>query len=268
MTRPRILLTNDDGINSIGLWAAYEAMSEFADVIVSAPAVQQSAAGRSLSIFMPLRMNEIEINGHVAHVVEGKPTDSLVLGIYAINSHPDLVVSGINLGENLSRESATTSGTIGAALEAANQGVPSIAFSYQIENDGDKFNDPRSFKIDFTEAKKVVHDVVSLFLKHGFPEGADVINVNIPSGVPKGYKTTVLASRLFDTTVETRLDPRGKPYHWICGGQIYLDEAGSDVEAISQGYVSLTPLSLDTTAYKSTKTLTSLVKNLPTNFTD
>lgn len=268
MTRPKILLTNDDGVNSIGLWAAYEAISDFADVIVSAPAVQQSAAGRSLSIFMPLRMNEIEVDGHLAHVVEGKPTDSLVLGLYALDSHPDLVISGINLGENLTCESATTSGTIGAALEAANQGVPAIAFSYQIENDGDKFNDPRSFKIDFTEAKRVVHDIVRLFLEHGFPEGADVINVNIPSGKPKGYKTTKLGSRLFDTTVETRIDPRGKPYHWICGGQIRLDEAGTDVKAISEGYVSVTPLTLDTTAYKSTKALSSILENISTNFTE
>jgi len=265
MKRPRILLTNDDGVNSIGLWAAYDAMSEFADVIVSAPAIQQSAAGRSMSIFMPLRMIEVEIGGHLAHIVEGKPTDSLILGLYALDSKPDLVVSGINLGENLTAESATTSGTIGAAMEAANQGVPAIAFSYEIEDDGDKFTDPRTFKIDFSDAKRVVKELVSLFLKTGFPEGADVINVNIPAGKIKGYKTTTLGSQLFDTSVETRLDPRGKPYHWICGGQIRLNEEGTDVQAISEGYVSVTPLTLDNTAYKATKELTSILGKIQTN---
>ena len=96
MSRPLILLTNDDGVNSVGLWAAYDALSEFAEVVVSAPAVQQSAVGRSISIFEPLRMNEVQINGHTAHIVEGRPTDSLLLGLYALDIHPDLVVSGIN----------------------------------------------------------------------------------------------------------------------------------------------------------------------------
>ncbi|HJJ87616.1 MAG TPA: 5'/3'-nucleotidase SurE, partial [Methanocorpusculum sp.] len=138
MSKPVILLTNDDGVNSVGLWAAFEALSEFAEVVISAPAVQQSAVGRSISIFEPLRMNEVLINGHTAHIVEGRPTDSLLLGLYALDIRPDMVVSGINLGENISCESITTSGTVGAAMEAANQGVPSVAFSLQMTNHGDK----------------------------------------------------------------------------------------------------------------------------------
>ncbi|HJJ46980.1 MAG TPA: 5'/3'-nucleotidase SurE [Methanocorpusculum sp.] len=260
MTRPKILLTNDDGVNSIGLWAAYEALEDFADIVIAAPAVQQSAAARSISIFTPLRMNEVEINGHIAHVIEGKPTDSLLLGLYALDSKPDLVVSGVNLGENLTCESVTTSGTLGAAFEAANQHIPAIAFSYQTADDGDKFIDPRSPKIDFTETKRVILDLVRLFLKDGFPAGADVINVNIPHGKAKGYRATILGSRLFNTTVETRIDPRGKPYHWICGEEIFLDEEGTDVKAVQSGYVSITPLTMDNTAYKSCVTLESMLQ--------
>lgn len=262
MTKPLILLTNDDGINSVGLWAAYEALSEFADVVISAPAVQQSAVGRSISIFEPLRMNEVMINGHLAHIVEGRPTDSLLLGLYALDIHPDLVVSGINLGENISCESITTSGTVGAAMEAANQGVPAIAISIQMINDGDKFTDPRSHKIDFSEAKKAIRKLVPMFLREGLPAGADLVNINVPAGVAKGYLVTTLGSRLFDTSVETRTDPRGKPYYWICGNVIHLNEEGSDVKAVDEGYVSITPLTMDNTAYRACAELKKMVERI------
>ncbi len=260
--RPLILLTNDDGVNSVGLWAAYDALSEFAKVVVSAPAVQQSAVGRSISIFEPLRMNEVQVNGHTAHIVEGRPTDSLLLGLYALDIHPDLVVSGINLGENISCESITTSGTVGAAMEAANQGVPSVAFSMQMDDEGDKFTDPRAHVIDFSEAKKAIRELIPVFLERGLPVGADLVNVNIPAGAVKGYRVTTLASRLFNTSVETRTDPRGKPYHWICGEIIRMDEAGTDVKAMSDGYVSITPLTMDNTAYAACDELKEMVEGL------
>jgi 5'-nucleotidase len=261
--RPTILLTNDDGVNSVGLWAAYDALASFADVVVAAPAVQQSAVGRSISIFEPLRMNEVLIHGHTAHVVEGRPTDSLLLGLYALKCQPDLVVSGINLGENITCESVTTSGTVGAAMEAANQGVPAIAFSFQMIDEGDKFSDPRGPKLDFSAARTVVRDVVQLFLKKGFPRGAHLLNVNIPHGDVRGYRVTTLGSRLFNTSVEMRTDPRGKPYYWICGEPIYIVEKNSDVTALRNGYVTVTPLTLDTTAYAACGSLTEIMSDLP-----
>ena len=253
MSKPVILLTNDDGVNSVGLWAAYEALSEFAEVVISAPAVQQSAVGRSISIFEPLRMNEVQINGHTAHIVEGRPTDSLLLGLYALDIH---------LGENISCESITTSGTVGAAMEAANQGVPSVAFSLQMTNHGDKFTDPRAHRIDFSEAKKAIQKLIPVFLEKGLPKGADLINVNIPAGEVKGYRVTTLGSRLFDTSVEMRTDPRGKPYYWICGDVVHLNEKGTDVEAIQDGFVSITPLTMDNTAYSACDALHDLVGGL------
>lgn len=262
MSKPLILLTNDDGVNSVGLWAAYDALSEFAEVVVSAPAVQQSAVGRSISIFEPLRMNEVQINGHTAHIVEGRPTDSLLLGLYALNIHPDLVVSGINLGENISCESITTSGTVGAAMEAANQGVPAVAFSLQMNDHGDKFTDPRAHRIDFSTAQKAIRDLIPVFLKEGLPNGADLINVNIPAGEAKGYRVTTLGSRLFDTSVEVRTDPRGKPYYWICGEVVHLNEQGTDVQGIMDGYVTLTPLTMDNTAYRACDALKDMVEKI------
>jgi 5'-nucleotidase len=246
--KPRILLTNDDGVNSVGLWAAYEALTGIADVTVVAPATQQSAVGRSISIFEPIRANEIMINGVSAYAVGGKPTDSVIIGLYALNIKPVIVVSGINIGENLSFESVMTSGTVGAALEASNQGTPAVAFSLQVEDQGDKFDDPRFHGQSFEGAKRVVKEVCGRLLKNGFPAGADVINVNVPSRISGGYEITRLAHKLFRTGVEKRLDPRGRPYFWINGPLIEDAEEGTDVHAVRKGNISITPVTLDCTA--------------------
>jgi 5'-nucleotidase len=247
--RPSILLTNDDGVTSIGLWAAYEAIAPIADVTVVAPATQQSAVGRSISIFEPLRANKVMLNGIPAWSVAGKPTDAVIIALYALKLKPDMVVSGINIGENLSYESIMTSGTVGAALEASNQGTKGIAFSLQVEDQGDKFDNPACHGQSFDSAKKVVRDVVSRVLDKGFSEHADIINVNIPSEVRGGYEITRLARKLFHTGVEKRLDPRGRPYFWINGPLIDDDEEGTDVHAIRKGNVSITPITLDCTAH-------------------
>jgi 5'-nucleotidase len=247
--KPSILLTNDDGVNSVGLWAAYEALAPVAEVTVVAPATQQSAVGRSISIFEPLRANRITINDIPAWSVAGKPTDAVIIGLYSLNLKPDLVVSGINIGENLSFESIMTSGTVGAALEASNQGVKGIAFSLQVEDQGDKFDDPRYHGQNFSDAKSIVHDIVSRVLTQEFCPHADVINVNIPSEVKGKYEITRLARKLFSTGVEKRFDPRGRPYFWINGPLLEDAEDGTDVHAIRRGNISITPITLDCTAY-------------------
>ena len=259
--RPSILLTNDDGVNSVGLWAAYDALTPIADVTVVAPATQQSAVGRSISIFEPLRASQVVINGIPAWSVAGKPTDAVIIGLYALKLAPTMVVSGINIGENLSFESIMTSGTVGAALEASNQGTKGIAFSLQVEDQGEKFDDPRYHGHSFDAAKKVVRDVVSRVLAHGFSQHADVINVNIPSEVKGGYEVTRLAHKLFLTGVEKRLDPRGRPYFWI-NGPLYDDaDEGTDVHAIRKGNVSVTPITLDCTSYAAEEDTKNVFKN-------
>ncbi|MDI6720436.1 MAG: 5'/3'-nucleotidase SurE [Methanomicrobiales archaeon] len=256
--RKKILLTNDDGINSAGLWAAYEALSPLADVHIVAPATQQSAVGRSISIFEPIRATDVRLNGARAVSVAGKPTDAVIIGLFNLNLDPDLVVSGINIGENLSYESIMTSGTVGAALEASNQGVPAVAFSLQVEDQGDKFDDPRFYARGFEESKAVVRDVCERLLVRGFPKGMDVLNVNVPSRVSGGYEITRLARKLFVTGVEKRLDPRGRPYFWINGPLLEDAEEGTDVHAVRKGNVSLTPITLDCTAFGGKKALQEL----------
>jgi 5'-nucleotidase len=258
--KPRVLLTNDDGINSVGLWAAYEALAPIAEVKVVAPATQQSAVGRSISIFEPIRANEVRMNGVTAYAVAGKPTDAVIIGLFALNLKPDIVVSGINIGENLSYESIMTSGTVGAALEASNQGTKGVAFSLQVEDQGDKFDDPRHHAQSFDSAKKVVRDVVAKIFSEGFPDVADVINVNIPSRVTGGYAVTRLARKLFRTGVEKRLDPRGRPYFWINGPLLEDADEGTDVHAVRMGCVSITPISLDCTAPLANESLRSLFR--------
>jgi len=247
--RPSILLTNDDGVSSIGLWAAYDALTPIADVTVVAPATQQSAVGRSISIFEPLRANQVIMNGQPAWSVAGKPTDAVIIGLYSLKLNPDLIVSGINIGENLSTESIMTSGTVGAALEGSNQGTKGIAFSLQVEDQGDKFDDPRHLSHSFDAAKKIVQDVTARILERGFCPNADVINVNIPSVVKGGYEITRLANKLFHTGVEKRLDPRGRPYFWINGPLVEDADEGTDVHSVRKGNVSITPITLDCTAY-------------------
>lgn len=262
MSRPKILLTNDDGINSGGLWAAFDALTLFADVTIVAPATQQSAVGRSISIFEPLRMNEVMMHGTLAYSVEGRPTDSLLLGLYGLGLRPDLVVSGINLGENISFESITTSGTVGAAMEAVNQGVPALAYSLQMSDEGNKFADPRTHRTDFSQCKEVVTKITKLFLEKGFPKGSQLLNINIPSEKIEGYEATVLGERIWETSVEKRSDPRGKPYYWINGTPIYIPEENSDVTALKKNYVSITPLSMDNTAFKACSELKKMIVDI------
>ena len=257
--RPRVLLTNDDGVNSVGIWAAYDALAPIADVTVVAPATQQSAVGRSISIFEPLRIDEIVHNGVQAYAVAGKPTDAVIIGLFALELGPDLIVSGINIGENLSFESIMTSGTVGAALEGANQGVPGIAISLQVEDQGDKFGDPRQRAQSFAAAADATRDCCRRVFERGFPAGADVLNVNVPARPRGGYECTRLATKLFATGVDRRLDPRGRPYYWIDGPLIEDAEPGTDVHAIREGRISVTPLTLDCTATAAASDLAALL---------
>ena len=165
---PKILITNDDGLYSAGLRASYEALKDLGEVYVVAPLVQRSGVGRSISVMEPIRVSEANVNGMKVYAVDGTPTDAVILGIHEIiKDTPDLVVSGINLGENLSTEAVTTSGTVGAALEAATQGCPAIAISLEVP-DSEKFE--FLYKpFDFSLAKRVLRMLAEIVLEKGMP---------------------------------------------------------------------------------------------------
>ncbi len=247
MLKRKILLTNDDGVYSAGLRASYEVLKDLGEVYVVTPVLQKSGVGRSISIMEPIRISVLNVDNMKIYAINGTPTDAVIIGIHVIiKGIPDLVVSGINLGENISTEAVTTSGTIGAALEAATQGSPAIAISVELP-DYEKFE--YSYKpIDFSLAKKVLRLFSEKVLEKGMPEGVDVLNINVPLNSDGGIEITRLARRLYRTRVEERIDPRMRKYYWIDGIEIEDAEEGTDLHALRRGKISVTPITLDSTA--------------------
>lgn len=241
-----ILLTNDDGIYSQGLRSAYLALSELDEVIVVAPITQMSGVGRSISIMRPVRFFEMEIDGMKVYAIDGTPTDAVIIGIYEIlNCIPDLTVCGINFGENLSTEAVTTSGTVCAALESATHGSKAVAISLEMH---ELLKFELSCSYNFENAEKVLKWIARKVLEKGMPKNVDVLNVNVPKNFSGRIAITKLARKMYHTKVEKRFDPRGRDYYWIYGTEIENAEPGTDIHALRNGFVSITPISLNATS--------------------
>ncbi len=247
----RILITNDDGVNSSGIVAAKRAVEDLGIIDVVAPATQQSGIGHALTLFEPIRVTSTNLmDGSEAFSVSGTPTDAVIIGIYEItDSKPDLVISGINIGENLGKSELTTSGTIGAAMEAATHGIPSISVSLQVTRGDIKFHDGH-VDVDFRYASKILSSVAKTVLKKGLPEGVDFVNLNIPSHPSSNkIKLTRLGERMYNIHIKKRLDPRGRPYYWIDGDPVEEDDFGTDVHTLKNDRCpTITPISLDCTS--------------------
>lgn len=243
--RPRILITNDDGIHSEGIAALEEAMRVLGDVYVVAPASEMSGASHSLTLARPLRIRQID---EFHWTVDGTPTDCVTLAlnqILAPDIRPHICASGINHGANLG-DDASYSGTVAGALEATILGVPGLAFSL-VSSRG----------YDFAESVKVARDVTERALREGVPENT-LLNVNIPKGRPKGLKVTTQGFKSARPVISEHIDPRGKPYYWI--GEVregFRAEGGTDFEAIHEGYVSITPMRSDMTNHRVLEELRS-----------
>ena len=165
----KILLSNDDGVDASGILAAKQVADEFGKTFVVAPSKQQSGIGHALTLVEPIRVNEVNLrDGDIGYGVTGTPTDAVTIGIYEImDDWPDLVISGINTGRNTGKGELSTSGTIGAATEAASLGIPAIAVSQHTPDDNIKF-DEGHIEIDFSSSQKVLRDLIqcmSLLLK-------------------------------------------------------------------------------------------------------
>jgi 5'-nucleotidase len=240
-----ILVTNDDGIHSPGILTLAEALACSYEVVVVAPDRERSAVGHSLTLYSPLRSEEIR-PGFFA--VDGTPTDCVNLGIHGLlPRRPDLVVSGINRGGNLG-DDITYSGTVSAAMEATLMGVPAFAISLE----GHSFE-----RRDFTEAGRCAAHLATLVLRHGLPTDT-FLNVNVPAGVPAGFRLTRQGKRRYGEVVVENTDPRGRKYYWIGGGDLgFQDVEGTDSHAVQAGLVSITPLHLDLTNYRSFEALSS-----------
>lgn len=234
-----ILLTNDDGVHAPGLLALSEAMKQFGKVQVAAPARNQSASGHKKTLYSDIKIEETQLaNGLEALSIDGSPADCIALTAMGLRPWPPrLVVSGINRGENMGQD-ITYSGTVTAALESAIHGIPALAVSLA-DHDADKAE-------DYTHAARIAAKVVSYMLNHDLPP-LTILNLNIPKGKPKGIRLTRQGVRIYRDEIEQDGDVVrivGEPPTGI------LDEAGTDIWAIHNGYASLTPIHLDMTAYK------------------
>jgi 5'-nucleotidase len=241
--KPRILITNDDGIHAEGLAALESAMAEIGEVFVVAPESEMSGASHSLTLARPLRIRQIDEN-HWS--VDGTPTDCVTLALNQILApffKPDICVSGINPGANMG-DDASYSGTVAGAMEATILGVPGLAFSLAVY---------RSH--DFTESSRIAKQVTEMVLAETLPDGI-LLNVNIPKGIPNGLKVTKQGFKSARPVISELIDPRGKPYYWI--GEVrdgFRAEGGTDFEAVDEGYVSITPMKADLTSYESIEAL-------------
>ena len=245
----RILITNDDGYTSPGLLALKEALSPLAHIVIVAPANEKSACGHGMTLTRPLRFVKLEDDFY--KLDDGSPTDCIYLSLNALYHEgfmPALIVSGINIGSNMG-EDVSYSGTASAAMEGVLHGIPSIAISQVLQ-------DKNYFGFDFALAKQVVFDLAQKILKGGFPLGKrEFLNVNIPQVAPKDYKgmrVTELGIRAYGNDAHVHRNPRGEEYYWLGLHPLAWNEREggelSDFSATAQGYVSITPITLDFTA--------------------
>ena len=235
MIKPKILITNDDGISSRGIYALWEAMNDIGETFIAAPSAEQSASSHSLTLSSPLRVEILERkNGFKGWSISGTPVDCVKIAIRSLmKKSPDILVSGVNHGANLGNN-IMYSGAVSAAAEGMIMGVPSIAISlasYETDNYG--------------AVKKYAKNIVAKVLDHGLPQDT-LLNVNVPYCKLKeirGLKITSQGNQYFIDEYEKRIDPRNSEYYWIKGQMIDEDQSiDYDGKAIQENYVSVTPI--------------------------
>ena len=243
--RPLILVSNDDGIDAEGIAALVAALDGLGDVCVVAPFQEQSAVGHAITIRDPIRAHvwpfEAPSGPVWARAVTGTPADCVKIGCQKLlPRRPDLVISGINHGPNTA-VNILYSGTVSAATEGTILGVPSIAVSH-----GDWAPD------DFEGAGRTARRVAERVLADGLPPGV-LLNVNVPGGAAdelRGIRVTRQARARWEEEFEERRDPMDRPYYWLGGRFIDMDEGpDTDLAALRHGYVSVTPIQFDLTAH-------------------
>ena len=244
--RPLILVSNDDGIDAPGLVSLVFALQDLGDIHVVAPIDEQSAVGHAITIRSPVRARRWQLVGDpdhsAAHAVTGTPADCVKIAVdKLLPRKPDLVVSGINRGPNTA-VNVIYSGTVSAATEASILGIDAIAFSlcnYRAR--------------DYEAAGRIARTISEQVLRRGLPDGI-LLNVNIPD-LPfeelAGIEITRQARSMWEESFVERVDPFNERYYWLSGTFVNLDEGhDTDVGAVERGFVSVTPIKHDLTAYK------------------
>ncbi len=240
----RILIANDDGIHAAGIHKLLENLTKEHEVYVIAPDRERSAAGHSLTLHTPLRVQEVPLPYNVAKAwaISGTPGDCVKIGLNAIlECRPDLIISGINHGPNLGAD-VLYSGTVSAAMEGAVLGLPSIAVSLASGGDVDRK--------DFKYASDFISRFIPKIKEIKFPKKT-ILNINIPSVDEEdiaGVAITKLGTRMYTDAYEKRVDPRGKVYYWLAGEIITSEQdPGTDIMAIRDNKISITPVTFEMT---------------------
>lgn len=238
-----ILVTNDDSVNAKGIHSLVEVAKQFGQVVVVAPDKPQSGMGHAITIHDPLRLKKTMLFGEVeAYACSGTPVDCVKLAIYEVlHRKPDLILSGVNHGEN-SSTNVLYSGTMSAAIEGAMEGIPSIGFSLA----------DYSADADFEATKYYAAQIIKQVLAEKYPKGV-CLNVNVPKlslAEIKGVKVCSQAHAFWADRFEKRIDQFGQPYYWLTGEFSDVDKRpNTDLHVLKQGYVSIVPTQYDLTAY-------------------
>lgn len=236
----RILCSNDDGVRAHGLDCLVRAASGLGEVSVVAPDREQSAASHALTLHHPVRPVQLEER---RWQVDGTPTDCVMLAIEALMpERPDWVFSGINHGQNMG-EDVLYSGTVAAAMEGLALGVPSIAVSFA---GGNMRSNAEQLERQVEPLARLLHHLTRLAVPQ-----TTLFNINLPpveAGQIRGVRLTRLGQRIFSDSIKSMQDPWGRPIFWIGGGTVtWTGAEDSDFRAIQDGYISVTPLSLNLT---------------------
>ncbi len=251
----RILLTNDDGILADGLFALYEELKGDFDLSIVAPEVEMSATGHAISLSTPLRVRQFKRRGvFFGHGVSGTPADCVKIGVQEILAHrPDMIISGINMGSNVGIN-LLYSGTVSAATEGAFLGIPSVAISLNTKIDP-----------DFGFAARFSRRIIEFIVEQGLGEGT-ALNVNIPA-IPedqiRGISFTTQDLVRQRDVFEKRNDPRGNVYYWLAS-ETPVEESlpDTDLMALAENRISITPITFDLTNLKEVERLASLTLDL------
>jgi len=260
-----ILITNDDGINSEGLKALAEVLRELGEVSIVAPDRQRSAVGLSITLERPLRVERVDER---MFSVDGMPADCVTLAIHRLmESPPDLIVSGINNGQNLGYD-IYHSGTVGAALVGTMFGIPSMAVSVASHDSYSSFDGEHHNVIWYDTAAQMALKLARIAFERllaGMPAlpGGTLLNVNVPNvslSEIEGVEVTRHCNATYDIEVHHRLDPRGRKYYWLGGEfQGHGDHSETDLDAVHRRKVSVTPLRLDLTDYALMRELSNWI---------
>ena len=234
----KILITNDDGIDSVGLKILWESLKEHADLRVAAPSFQQSGRGVGITYDAPLKVFEVDSYGMTpSWKIEGTPADCVKLSLSSLlDFTPDLIVSGINHGSNAGRN-VLYSGTVGAIIEGVLRGIPGVAFSYACDK-----------TTSFPFVKKFIPQIVSYLVDHPLPRGT-FLNVNfppIPEEKIKGFRMARQGKGYWLESPQKEITPLGHSQYWMIGNRCFYEEPeDSDIALLDEGYITAVPIHID-----------------------